>query len=60
MNEIRNNQIDDFKVEIKTNDSIILRDVSIKTPGKDNFLINHLNLSLDQGQRLLVVGPSGC
>ena len=60
MNEIRNNQFDDFKVEIKTNDSIILKNVSIKTPGKDNYLINNLNLSLETGQSLLVVGPSGC
>ena len=60
MNEIRDNQFDDFKVAIKTNDSIILKNVSIKTPGKDNFLINNLNLSLETGQSLLVVGPSGC
>jgi len=60
MNEIRNNQFEDFKVEIKNNDSIILKNVSIKTPGKDNYLINNLNLSLETGQSLLVVGPSGC
>ena len=60
MNEIKNNQFEDFKVEIKNNDSIILKNVSIKTPGKDNYLINNLNLSLETGQSLLVVGPSGC
>ena len=60
MNEIRDNKFDDFKAEIKTNDSIILKNVSIKTPGTDNLLINNLNLSLETGQSLLVVGSSGC
>jgi len=60
MNDIRDNQYDDFEVEIKKNDSIILKNVSIKTPGKENYLINNLNLSIESGQSLLVVGPSGC
>ncbi len=53
MNEIRDHKYDDFKVEIKTKDSIILKDVSIKTPGKDNFLINNLNLSIETEKALI-------
>ncbi len=60
MNEVKDNQYDDFNVAIKTNESIILKNVNIKTPGKDNFLIKNLNLSVETGQSLLVVGPSGC
>ncbi len=60
MNDVKDNQYEDFNVKIKTNDSIILKNVSIKTPGKDNLLINNLNLSIEIGQSLLVVGPSGC
>ncbi len=60
MNEVKDNYYDDFSVNIKTNESIILRNVNIKTPGKENVLIKNLNLSLRTGESLLVVGPSGC
>ncbi len=60
MNEVKDNYYDDFSVNIKTNESIILNNVNIKTPGKENVLIKNLNLSIKTGETLLVVGPSGC
>ncbi len=60
MNEVKDNYYDDFSVNIKNNESIILKNVNIKTPGKENVLIQNLNLSITTGESLLVVGPSGC
>ncbi len=60
MNEVKDNYYDDYSVNIKTNESIILKNVNIKTPGKENVLIKNLNLSIKTGESLLVVGPSGC
>ncbi len=60
MNEVKDNYYDDFSINIKTNEAIILKNVNIKTPGKENVLIKNLNLSITTGETLLVVGPSGC
>ncbi len=60
MNEVKDNYYDDRSVNIKTNESIILKNVNIKTPGKENVLIKNLNLSIRTSESLLVVGPSGC
>lgn len=39
---------------------LVLKDVSISTPDRRQTLFENLNLTLLEGQSLMVTGPSGC
>ncbi len=41
-------------------DSIVVRGADLRAPGSDANLIEDLNLTVSESDRLLVVGPSGC
>lgn len=45
---------------LSSSTAIILRDVWLKAPGADRFLVDGLSISVGRGERLLLVGPSGC
>ncbi|WP_127717832.1 ABC transporter ATP-binding protein [Halobacteriovorax sp. HLS] len=47
------------KNKLLLNDSIKLRDISFKYPGSDSFLFNGLNLSINKGEKVTIVGGSG-
>ena len=51
---------EDYSTTIQPSNSIILRNVTVRTPRTENVLVSDLNLSVQANQRLLVVGPSGC
>ena len=46
-------------LSIRSGENIQLKDVSLKTPGGEQSLINHLNLSVNADSRLVIVGRTG-
>ena len=44
---------------IPFNRSIELRDVSFRFPGKQNFVLNHINITIKKGEKIGIVGSSG-
>ncbi len=49
-----------LETSASTVDQIVLQHVDLVPPRTDRTLIHDLSLSVERGQRLLVVGPSGC
>jgi len=41
-------------------EGIVIRQVSVRAPGSEQLLVEDLNLTVGPGERLLVVGTSGC
>ena len=50
-----------YKLEEDSVDAhnIVFEDVQVKTPA-NNVLIDNLNLKIEHGSRILIVGPNGC
>jgi vitamin B12/bleomycin/antimicrobial peptide transport system ATP-binding/permease protein len=47
-------------ITLETAPTLVLKDLSIQTPGYQRTLIENLSLTLDSHGSLLVMGPSGC
>lgn len=46
-------------IQRRGGDQLVLSEVSVQTPGDEQQLVQHLDLVLDKGDRLLIVGPTG-
>ena len=60
INEVKTSKFNQFRNNVKSKDSILLKNINVKTPDNSKLLVENLNLSVDNGESVLVVGPSGC
>lgn len=58
--EVKTLKSNQYKNTVKRNETIYIKDVNVETPDKSKLLVKNLNLSVGNGESILVVGPSGC
>ena len=59
LNSISEQRGSSSKIEYMTSDCLEFENVTVKTPDNNRTLIENLNLKLDKGEKLMIVGESG-